>query len=31
MAGPSRTTVYDEAGAERHWTRLLTFFAEVLA
>jgi len=24
-------TVYDEAGAERHWTRLLTFFAEALA
>ena len=23
--------VYDEAGAERHWKRLLTFFAETLA
>ena len=23
-------SVYDERGAERHWTRLLTFFDETL-
>jgi dienelactone hydrolase len=27
---PDRNSVYDKAGAERHWKRLLPFFAETL-